>query len=93
MIKEMTAAELESECRTYISLTSSQNSRAKMLLSGKFSRVEEDESDYIRVYDEARSEEIVSYLYENGITVSEIGTSKIGLEEYYMDLMHEKEVR
>ena len=27
------------------------------------------------------------YLYENGITVTEIMTDKIGLEEYYIDLM------
>ncbi len=93
MIKEMTAAELDEGCRTYIYLQAAEMNRAKALLSCKYSRVEEDESDYIRVYDEARAEEIVSYLYENGITVSEIGTSKIGLEEYYMDLMHEKEAR
>ena len=90
MIKEMTAAELDEGCRTYISLTSSQNSRAKALLSCKYSRVEEDESEHIRVYDQAKPEEIVSYLYESGITVSEIGTSKIGLEEYYIDLMKER---
>ena len=93
MIKEMTAAELDEGCRTYIYLQAAERNRAKALLSCKFSRVEEDESDYIRVYDQARPEEIVSYLYENGIPVSEIGTSKIGLEEYYMDLMHEKEAR
>ena len=90
MLCEMTAAELEAGCRTYISLTSSQNSRAKALLSCKYSRVEEDESEHIRVYDQAKPEEIVTYLYENGITVSEISTEKIGLEEYYIDLMKER---
>ena len=93
MIKEMTAGELDEDCRTYISLQAAEMNRAKALLSCKYSRVEEDDSGHIRVYDEVRPEEIVVHLYENGITVSEIGTSKIGLEEYYMDLMHEKEVR
>lgn len=90
MIKEMTAQELDEGCRTYISLKAAEMNRAKALLSCKYSHVEEDESEHIRVYDQITPEELVTYLYENGIIVSEIGTSKIGLEEYYMYLMHEK---
>ncbi len=90
MLCEMTAAELEAGCRTYIFLQAAEMNRAKALLSCKYSRVEEDESGHIRVYDQAEPEEIVTYLYENGIPVSEIGTSKIGLEEYYIDLMKER---
>ena len=41
------------------------------------------------MYDMAPTEEIVTYLYEKGILVSEIQTDKIGLEEYYIDLMKE----
>ncbi len=93
MIKEMTAEELEAGCRTYTALQTKEMNRAKALLSCKYSRVEEDESEYIRVYDTITPEEIVTYLYENGILVSEIKTAKIGLEEYYIDLMNEKEVR
>ena len=93
MIREMTAEELDAGCRTYIALQTAQMNRTKALLSCKYSRVEEDEGGYIRVYDRTVPEEIVTYLYENGITVSEISTEKIGLEEYYIDLMHEKEVR
>ena len=59
----------------------------------KYSRVEEDENNYIRVYDAVIPEEIVTHLYENGIIISEIKTDKIGLEEYYIDLMNEKEGR
>lgn len=89
MIKEMTAEELEKGCRTYTALQTKEMSRTKALLSCKYSRVEEDEAGYIRIYDEVSAEEIVVYLYENGILVSEIGTAKIGLEEYYIDLMDE----
>jgi len=32
-------------------------------------------------------EEVAAHLYANGICVSELGTDKIGLEEYYIDLM------
>ncbi len=89
MICEMTAAELEASCRTFVALRSAEMSRTKMLLGCKYSRVEEDEAEYIRVYDAAAPEEIVSYLYENGICITEIKTDKIGLEEYYIDLMKE----
>lgn len=90
MIKEMTAEELEAGCRTYTALQAKEMSRAKALLGCKYNRVEEDESEYLRVYDEVAPEEIVTYLYENGIIVSEIKTDKIGLEEYYIDLMKEQ---
>jgi len=87
MICEMTADELDASCRTYIALKAEEMSRAKNLLGCKYSRVEEDEAGYIRVYDLTTPEDVVIYLYENGITVTEIMTDKIGLEEYYIDLM------
>ncbi|MGM9602941.1 MAG: ABC transporter ATP-binding protein [Faecousia sp.] len=93
MIKEMTAEELNADCRTYVALQTREMNRAKALLGCKYSRVEEDESGYIRVYDAGSPEEIVTCLYESGILVSEIKTAKIGLEEYYIDLMQEKEGR
>lgn len=89
MIKEMTAEELEASCRTYVALQTKDMSRAKALLSCRYSRVEEDENGYLRVCDAVSPEQIVTYLYENGILVGEIKTAKIGLEEYYIDLMKE----
>ena len=89
MVKEMTADELDASCRTYVALQATEMSKSKMLLGCKYSRVEEDEAGYIRVYDMTTPEEIVTYLYENGICVTEIKTDKIGLEEYYIDLMKE----
>lgn len=88
MICEMTADELDASCRTYVALQTVEMNRSKMLLGCKYSRVEEDEAGYIRVYDLTTPEEIVTYLYENGICVTEIKTDKIGLEEYYIDLMN-----
>lgn len=89
MIKEMTAEELDAGCRTYVALQTREMNRAKALLSCKYSRVEEEESGYIRVYDAKEPEEIVTYLYENSILVGEMKTAKIGLEEYYIDLIKE----
>ncbi|MDE6727739.1 MAG: ATP-binding cassette domain-containing protein, partial [Oscillospiraceae bacterium] len=90
MIREMTAAELDADCRTYVALQTKEMSKAKALLSCKYSRVDE-ENEYIRVFDAEKPEDIVTHLYENGILVSEIKTAKIGLEEYYIDLMNGKE--
>lgn len=87
MIVEMTADELDASCRTYVALKVAKTGKAKMLLGCKYSRVEEDEAGYIRVYDLITPEEIVAYLYENGICVTELITDKISLEEYYIDLM------
>ena len=89
MIREMTAEELDASCRTYTALKAGDMNICKALLLGRYSRVEEDEAGYIRVYDMAAPEEIVTYLYENSICVTEIKTDKIGLEEYYIDLMKE----
>ena len=87
MICEMTADELDASCRTYVALQSAEMNRTKILLGCRYSRVEEDDAGYIRVYDLTTPEDIVTYLYENGICVTEIKTDKIGLEEYYIDLM------
>ena len=53
----------------------------------------EDESGYLRIYDLVPSQLVVRFLYENGIVTSEIRSAKINLEEYYVDLMREKEGR
>ncbi len=92
MIVEMTAEELENSCRTYIALKAKDMEKKKALLTAKCARVTE-ENEYIRIYDEVATEDIVAYLHENGITVHEIKTDKIGLEEYYIDLMKGKEAR
>ena len=90
MIAEMTAEELNANCRTYVALKAKDMASAKAALERKYGRVETDEEEYIRIYDAVDAERVVSYLYhERGIAVTEIKTSKIGLEEYYIDLMKE----
>jgi len=93
MIAEMTAKELDASCRTFVAVKTTKKDMAKALLMRKYLRVEEDENEYIRVYDKTTPEEIVSYLYEEGVLINEIKTDKIGLEEYYIDLMKGKGAR
>ncbi len=89
MIREMTAEELDRSCRTYIALKTQAQQHTKALLTCRYSRVEEDEAGYLRVYDDTTPEEVVVFLYDNGVPVKELLTAKIGLEEYYIDLMKE----
>ena len=90
MIAEMTAKELNESCRTFVAVKSVKKDMAKVLLMREFMRVEEDENEYIRIYDQTTPEKIVTYLYENGVLINEIKTDKIGLEEYYIDLLKRK---
>ena len=90
MIKEMTAEEFHAECRTFVALKTRDMWGTKALLARRFARVDMDETnEYIRVYDAQNVEEVVTYLYRSGVLVSEVKTAKIGLEEYYIDLMRE----
>lgn len=88
MIAEMTAEELEKNCRTYVALQTNAMEESRALLERKYARVTL-ENDYIRIYDDVKAEEVVATLYhELHIAVTEIRTDKIGLEEYYIDLMN-----
>ena len=90
MIAEMTAEELDRDCRTYVALKAKDADTTKRLLSIKYNKVEQDENEYLRVYDSVKPEDVVIYLHESGVTVNEIRKDKIGLEEYYIDVMDER---
>lgn len=86
MIMQLSAEELEGRAKVFVSLKTKDMKNAKMVLGKKYTDVREEES-YIRVYDENDVEAIVKYLMEHGHVISEIKKNKIGLEEYYMELM------
>ena len=94
MIVEMTAEELENSCPTFVAIQTKDMKKAKEVLNKKYSKVLEDEQkEYLRVYDAKNPEEVVKYLYDNDVIVNELKTDKIGLEEYYINLMANKEVK
>ena len=90
MIQEISAQDMENRARVFISLKTRDMCGAKKLLTERFPQVRE-EGEYIRVYDVDDTEDIVAYLMKNGHVVSEIQRNKIGLEEYYIELMSNKE--
>ena len=90
MIQELSAKDMESRARVFVSLKTEDMQGAKTALKKQFKDVREEEQ-YLRVYDVDDTESIVEYLYKNGYVVSEIKKNKIGLEEYYIELMSQKE--
>ncbi|MBE6927473.1 MAG: ATP-binding cassette domain-containing protein [Ruminococcaceae bacterium] len=92
MIVELTAAELEGRARVFVSLKTKDMDGAKAVLKERFSNVR-TEGEYIRVYDVEDPEVIVEVLMQHGYPVSEIRKNKIGLEEYYIELMSGKEAQ
>ncbi len=94
MIVEMTAEELENSCPTFVAIVAADMKTAKEVLNKKYSKVLEDEQkEYLRVYDATSPEEVAKYLYDNGVIINELKTDKIGLEEYYINLMANGEVK
>lgn len=90
MIAELSAKEMESRARVFISLKTPNTAKAEQALLEKYANVRV-EDEYIRVYDVERAEEIVEYLLERDFKIREIKKNKIGLEEYYVQLMSAKE--
>lgn len=86
MVAELSAADLEGRARVFVSLKVKNTQDVKNILKKKFEDVREEDG-YIRVYNIDDTEEIVEYLLKNGHTVSEIFKNKIGLEEYYVEIM------
>ena len=90
MIMELSAEEMENRAQVFVSLKTADMEGAKRVLSERFADVRLKD-DYIFVYDTDDSAAIVDLLMKKGYIVSEISKNKIGLEEYYVELMSEKE--
>ena len=89
MVQELSAAEMESRARVFVSLKTTDVQGAKRALCEKYEKVREEEG-YLRVYDVENPEEIVDFLLQRGHGISEIKKNKVGLEEYYVELMSRK---
>ena len=90
MIMELSAKELEGRAHVFVSLKTKDTQGAMTILKEKYSDVRM-EDEYIRIYDVNETEAIVEHLIKNRHVVSEISQNKIGLEEYYVELMSRQE--
>lgn len=90
MIMELSAEEMDARAQVFTTLKTKDMESAKRLLARKFADVRR-EGEYLCIYDVDDTAGIVDYLMQNGHAVSEIKKNKIGLEEYYIRLMSQKE--
>ena len=90
MILEMSAKDMDNRSRVFTTIKTKDLNKAYEVLKEKFESVKLKEN-YIKVYDEEEVEVIVDHLFKNHIVVSEVKKNKIGLEEYYIELMSNKE--
>ena len=90
MIMELTASEMDSRAQVFTSLKCADMRGAKAALEKRYADVREEDG-CLRVYDVDDTASIVDFLMKNGHVVSEIARNKIGLEEYYIELMSKKE--
>ena len=90
MIQELSAAEMDARSRVFVSVKTKDMQGALKALKAKFDNIRLEDG-YIRVYDVDDTEAIVKYLLDNGHAVTEMVKNKVGLEEYYIELMSKKE--
>ena len=89
MVQELSAEEMEARARIFVSFKVADMQGAKKVLEKQFKNVREEDG-YLRVYDEENTEAIVELLISKGYIPSEIKKNKVGLEEYYIELMSNK---
>ena len=90
MVMELSAEEMDSRAESFVSLKCADIKGAKIALTREFADVREMDG-YVRIYDVDDTAKIVDYLMRCGHVVNEISRNKIGLEEYYVELMSKKE--
>ncbi len=90
LVMELSASDMDSRSRMFISLKTKDMGKAYSTLKTGYEKVRLEEG-YIRVYDIESPEEIVEFLLKNNQTVCEIKKNRVGLEEYYIELMSQKE--
>lgn len=90
MVQELTAEEMESRCRNYTIVKVADHEKARAALKAKYADVREEDGA-LRIYDVNDTEEIVDTLMKAGCVPGEIRKNRIGLEEYYIELMSRKE--
>ena len=90
MIMELSAEEMDARAQVFVSLKTKDMQNAKAILKKQYADVREEDG-CIRVYDVEDTAAIVDCLMKNGHTPYELKKNKIGLEEYYIELMSKED--
>ena len=90
MIMELSAEEMDARAQVFVSLKTKDMQGAKAILKKQYADVRE-EAGSIRVYDVEDTAAVVDCLMKSGHTPYELKKNKIGLEEYYIELMSKED--
>ena len=91
MIRELSAKELEGRARVFVTVKTLDPAGAEAVLRTRFPDVRRDK-DALLVFDADDPAAVAALLMDRGQQVRELVRNRIGLEEYYIELMTEKEV-
>ena len=86
MVSELSAEEMDARAQVFVSLKTKDTEGARRVLEASFDSVR-TEGECLRVYDVEDTAAVVDVLMKNGHVPQEIRKNKIGLEEYYVELM------
>lgn len=90
MITELSAEDMEKRARVFTSLKAKDMNGALEVLKTKYADVRLD-GEYIKIIGSDNVEETVEFLLQKGHKICEIKKNKVGLEEYYVELMSKKD--
>lgn len=90
MIMELSSEEMDHRAQVFVSLRTKDMAGAEGVLRKNYDDVRQEDG-YLRIYNVDDVEGIVGYLLKRGHLVSEIKKNRIGLEEYYVELMSKEE--
>ncbi|MFA6830591.1 MAG: ATP-binding cassette domain-containing protein [Bacilli bacterium] len=90
LVEEITAQEMEDRSQNYVSIKTNDMEKTRKLLEEKYETVIPVD-DSLQVFDIDDSASVSEYLLKNGQELKEIKKNRVGLEEYYIELMSKKE--
>lgn len=90
MIQELTAKDLENRSKVVTKIKTKDLNQSFVLLKKQYPNIKQT-SEYIYIYDIEETEDIVEYLFKTNQSLIEIKKNKIGLEEYYIEIMSKKD--
>lgn len=85
IIKEVTIDEIEKECQPLIDFTLEDAHKVCEILNKKY-EIEQD-SNHLRILNVSNINEVLKDILDCGVAINDIKTSKINIEEYYLQMI------
>lgn len=87
LIKEISASDLALECKKFTELRYSDPAKLEKALKALGYKEVKEYPNAVRIYDEVKPLELLKSLEKNGIEISDVKTSEMNVEDYYLNLI------